>query len=298
MSQQDIVQTKISDKMKPSSVTGQTNIYSSQSNLNQISASVEDQEDVRSINLRKRKKSDQDYFKYMNEEMIHTLKELINKEIGEIKNQNSKILESNTQIIKLLEINAANYKELNNKMLILENKHKEATERISELEKQLNGIHKQIIKNTLEIRNLPKTENENLQEVVNTIYKTLNLEQIDGTTKIYRKGKNNGSILIEYQDYKKKDALLKTFKKYNSENKDKPLCTDDLGAGGNNSRVYISEPLTQLSKKIFKAARELVNNGLYKYCWTSRGNVLLRKEEGHNLIVVKSLSQIKDLLLE
>lgn len=142
------------------------------------------------------------------------------------------------------------------------------------------------------IINIPPEEKD-VHSVVNIVYNVLDLQPINAQTNIYRRGKNFGPIVIEYQDEKEKEILIKAVKKYNKENKDKPLTTDKLGVCGASSKVYISEALTHMAKKILTSARVLVKNGSYKHCWISRDNILLRKEDGQPAIVLKSLNQIK-----
>lgn len=260
-----------------------------------LSVESQDQDIIRNFNMRKRKNPDQENFMDLKNDLMVSFQEMINAEVIEIKAQNSKILESNNEIKKMLEVNANNFKESLNRIYTIETKYEAAVERIDELEYQLNVLEKKSIKNVMEIRNIPPEEKD-VHSVVNTVYNVLDLQPINAQTNIYRRGKNFGPIVIEYQDEKEKEILIKAVKKYNKENKDKPLTTDTLGFCGTSSKVYISEALTHMAKKILTSARVLVKNGSYKYCWTSRGNILLRKEDGQPAIVLKSLNQIKKLL--
>lgn len=128
-------------------------------------------------------------------------------------------------------------------------------------------------------------------------HKTLGIPQINENVIVFRRGRKKGPTVIECQDSNSKEKLIKAARKYNSDYKDKPLSTDILGFAGAFTRIYVSQSLTSMSKQILAAARELVKNGV-KYCWASRGNILLRKQEGQPAIVVKSLSQLMDLTSE
>lgn len=256
---------------------------------------IQDENFIRNINIRKRKNPELDQFIEIKYSLLQTIKEMFNSEMLEIKNQNMKIMETNNEIIKLLQKNEANYKELREKVEILEKSNATAIEHIRDLEVQLNDVQKSMSKNKIEIRNVPREENENSKELVKNIYTALQVEYVNDVN-IYRKGKFNAPIIIEYHDLKEKDMLLKAFKRYNSANKDNPLNTENIGFGRVKSKIYISEYLTPMSKKLLGAARDLVKNGTFKYCWTSRGNILLRKEEGRPAIVIKSLNQIKELI--
>lgn len=272
--------------------SGHNFMYSSHPNL-----AMEPQVDeglIKNINLRKRKNPEQTQFQDLEDSLKKSLKEMLNTEIEEIKIQNSRIIESNNEIIKLLQLNANNHKELTDRIVTLESKNASAFDRIIELETQLNNIQKKMIKNVIEVRNIPREVNENVKELVNTICDTLEIQHIKDAN-IYRKGKNNGPIIIECKEAKEKEVLLKGVKRYNVENKGDPLNTENLGLTGMKARVYISESLTPISKKILGAGRDLVRSGTYKYCWTYRGNVLLRKDDGQPALVINSLKQIEDL---
>uniref|UniRef100_A0A2A4K9X3 FP protein C-terminal domain-containing protein n=1 Tax=Heliothis virescens TaxID=7102 RepID=A0A2A4K9X3_HELVI len=274
--------------------------FSSQPDLSSERESQE-QECTRNVSTRyniRKKNPDEQQMEDLKEDLLKAFQKMMTTEIAIIKEQNSKILESNAEIKSQLELNAANYEKICNRVTIIEKKHEVAMERINQLEAQLDVLQKQFLKNTVEVRNIPYDDKEDVHNIVVNIYKTLEIPQIKDNATIFRRGRNNGPIVIEYQDSKSKETLLKAARKYNSDNKDKPLGTDILGFAEVSSRIYISEPLTSLTKKILTAARELVKNGSFKYCWASRGNILLRKQEGQAAIVVKSLSQIMDLTSE
>ncbi|XP_059046965.1 uncharacterized protein LOC131842452 [Achroia grisella] len=262
--------------------------------LSQPDLTVENQDKARNIYIRKRKNPD---FEMMDikDSLMLSFKSMLNSEITDIKKQNTKILESNAEIINLLQINASNYQEVSEKVETLEIKHAAALDRIDDLETQLEGIQKQLKRNTVEIRNVPKREKENLNEVVANIYSAINLKMENVPINVFRRGKNISPIIVEYQYLEHKEILIKAFKNFNNENKNAPLNRQHLGFHSDNSRIHITESLTTESKKIWIAARELVKKGSYKYCWTSRGTVLLRKDDGCPAIAVKSYKQLCDL---
>lgn len=55
-------------------------------------------------------------------------------EIAELKEQKKNILESNNEILKLLQIITAHFKEISNRVEVLETRNTEALQRIDELE--------------------------------------------------------------------------------------------------------------------------------------------------------------------
>lgn len=73
----------------------------------------------------------------------------------------------------------------------------------------------------VEIRNIPETNNEDVQYIVKKVYKILQIPQIIKSN-IYRRGKNNSSIIIEYSGTSERETLLNAIKTYNFENKENP----------------------------------------------------------------------------
>lgn len=267
-------------------------LYSSQPNLH---TETNDNEMIRNVNLRKRKNPDLGEISDLKDSLMKSVKDALNSEICEMKQQNALILKSNAEILQLLHASAANFQELNSKLVTLETKHATAMERISELETQVNELQKQGCKNTVEIRNVPRREKENLDIIIDSLYSNLKLTAATETMQCYRKGRNNAPIIIEFSNPKEKDLLLKATKTFNNENKTSKLNSTHLGIDGDKHPVYISEALTTMNKKILAAARELVKDGMYKYCWTSRGNILLRKADGEPALVLKSCAQVESL---
>lgn len=59
--------------------------------------------------------------------------------------------------------------------------------------------------------------------------------------------------------------------------------------------IYISEQLTPKAARLFFLGRELIKQKLYKYCWTSYGNIYLRRDDGTAVIQIVNEAQITQL---
>lgn len=270
-------------------------MYSSQPNL---STEGELNEVVRNANLRKRKNPDFDLATDLKESLMQSFKDMLSVEVSEMKQQNMLILQSNAEIVQLLHANSADLKLANEKIVALEADQAATTQRVTDLENQLHEVQKQQKKKMVEIRNVPRKEKENVMEICSTLYSVLKIKPVTVNPQVYRKGKNNNSpIVIEFQEERHKDELLTAVKLFNKADYKTKLSTDHLGINGDSTRVYVSEALTTMTKKIYGEARDLVKNGKFKYCWISRGNVLLRKEEGESAVLIKSLHQVAALRL-
>ncbi|KAJ0169247.1 hypothetical protein K1T71_015277 [Dendrolimus kikuchii] len=250
---------------------------------------------VKNANLRKRKALDLDTVKDLKDSLMHSFKNMLNEEITEMKQQNQKIIDTNNEILKLLQINATEINKVKEQVNMLELKYEASIKRVDELVLQIHELQKKQNNNTIEIRNIPKQDKENIEAICNQLYTILNITTSMNVFQTYRRGKNKRSpIIVSFQDIKQKEELLKAYKKFNDGDNLKLTC-EHIGFKQDNSRIYISEPLTTLNKKILGAARNLVTANLYKYCWVSRGNVLLRKSDSEPAIVVKTLGQLAAL---
>lgn len=272
--------------------SSQVEMYSSQPELH---TETYDNEIARNVNFRKRKNPDGDEIHDLKESLMKSFKDTLNAEISEMKQQNALILKSNTEILDLLHKNAANFMEINDRLVTLETRHTTAMERIDELESQVNELQKLHNRNIVEIRNVPRQEKENVLTAVKSLYANLQLSATNEILQCYRRGKNNSPIIVEFKEIKEKEMLLKAVKNFNTKNKEFKLNTNHLGFGGDKLPVYVSEALTPTNRKILAAARDLIKDGLYKYCWTSRGNILIRKNDGEPALVLKSCTQVEAL---
>lgn len=272
--------------------TPPSTMYSSQPNLH---SEPQDLEVIMNTNTRKRKNPEGEEIKDLKESILTTIKDLFATEISQLRQQNVQIMQSNTEILELLQANAENFKQLNDKMNTLETKYLKTLHRIDELETHINNLEKHRNKNIVEVRNVPKQEKENLQSVLSLLYENLKLPPMPSVVQCYRKGKHNAPIIIEFINFDDKEKLLKATKKYNKDNISQKLNSSHLGFSGDIKPVYVSEPLTTMNKKILMTARNLVKEGQYKYCWTSRGNILIRKADGEPALEIRSCAQIEAL---
>ncbi|XP_028160383.1 tachykinin-like peptides receptor 86C [Ostrinia furnacalis] len=62
--------------------------------------------------------------------------------------------------------------------------------------------------------------------------------------------------------------------------------------------IYVSEMLTPRTKILLSSAKKLVKDGLFKFCWISKGVVLLRKSEGEPAIVVTRQEDLEEAKLQ
>uniref|UniRef100_A0A2H1VVN8 SFRICE_020507 n=1 Tax=Spodoptera frugiperda TaxID=7108 RepID=A0A2H1VVN8_SPOFR len=182
---------------------------------------------------------------------------------------------------------------------------KKEREYITLLEDKLEELQRGNRKTCIELKNVPKSHNESSDDLVNMVLnlsKNIGLEMESRDIKdIYRlptkkEGVTNTPIIVETSSTMLKTNLLKKAKSYNIKNKTK-LQAKQLGLTNNTEApVFISEQLTPKGARLFFLARDLSNTKQYKYCWTSYGRVLVKKDDNSSAIVIKSEAQVHHLL--
>lgn len=69
-----------------------------------------------------------------------------------------------------------------------------------------------------------------------------------------------------------------------------------VGLGESSSYIFLDEELTQQTYQLFKKAKLQLKNIGFKYVWHRNGNILARKNDNDELIVIKNESVLEDLL--
>lgn len=269
-----------------------------------LDTSGEDVDDQFRINTRKRKLPEDEHFNDFEVEMKDMFREFETRQEGKLDRltkaiealieQNTKLIQSNNDIEIMLQESKVQQAKLTDKVKKLETECANAHTKINLLEDQLNDMQKNQIKKVIEIRNVPKLENENLHEIVINMMKTLDIGgNSDSIKEVYRRGTDNAPITVELADLEQKIKVLKAVRIFNNNNKDNKLNTNHLGLSTLRIPIYVSEKLTPRTKILLSSAKKLVKDGLFKYCWISKGVVLLRKTEGEPAIVITKQEDLK-----
>ncbi|KAL4711316.1 hypothetical protein ACJJTC_019157 [Scirpophaga incertulas] len=135
---------------------------------------------------------------------------------------------------------------------------------VQALEDRVENLERKSRSCSIEIRNItynPTEKKQDLQLVVKNICAELKLPIIDAEIRdvfsLSSRSKNTPSpVIVEFTSASKKEEL------------------------GPSTTVYVSDNLTPKMKHIYYLARNFARNNELKYCWTSHGNVYLRKTDG------------------
>lgn len=263
----------------------------------------DDKEDYfQNINSRKRKLPDCDFDAFC-EDMKNMYQESQanqNKKIDKLSSiletltiQNAALVQSNTEIVKMLQESKHIQSELKTKVSILETECVNAHLKIESLEEQVDNLQRNQLKTVLEIRNVTKQENENLTQIVENLFLAVGIKpDKECVQEVYRRGKGNAPITVNFRRTEEKYAVLKAVKEYNKKNKEDRLNTVSLGLKSTKVPIYVSEQLTPKAKLVLSSAKELVKKGHFKYCWVNNGTVMLKKSDDETGLRINTLKQL------
>lgn len=232
----------------------------------------------------------------------HDQFEQLKQDINTLKSQNEELLVSNTEI----KCTVAKITEEQQKLLArvenLEQKGRKSQDYVSFLEEQVEVVERKIREACVEIRNLPTENNTQMMSVIKQVHQSLKIDcDVRDIRNAYRlPAKNNRPrpIIIEFTTLQKKTDLLQAYKKFNMTNNKEKLNSDHVGLQENKKPIYLNEFLTRKAQRLHYLAREQVKAGNWKFCWSARGKIFLRKEEGLPAIEIKSEEQIASMAQE
>lgn len=245
-----------------------------------------------------------------NDSITHIMEQqntLLNKlisEVAELKSQNSGIQKSFLDVEKSMSFISSQYEDITKKVDNWEKERTQLTECIKTLDNKIKDLQHCSRSACIEIRNIPAKEKESYDDLVtivtkigSTIGKQLASLDIRDVRRIPGKPGTIKPIVAEFTQVHTKLSFLDASKVYNKKrsNPDK-LNTQHMGVPGERKPVYISEYLTLQTKKLFYTSREFAKANQFEFCWTSNGNIYLRKTPGAKQVLVKSEQTLKDLL--
>lgn len=218
------------------------------------------------------------------------------KQNDELKLQNEEIIKSNTEIKNALQ----QYVEMFGKMKEvtgIKEQLNSATMKINELEDQVQNLERIRNSTMIEISNCPDLDENKLQEVATKLHAKVEVPlKLSAVRQVYQiKTSPRKTVVVEYQSSQHSKAVLKAVKNYNKANNNEKLNSTSLGIPGSQAPIYVSESLTQLARKIFFNARQIQKKYDYRYCWTAKGIVYIRKSEDSPVIQLKTAEQLEKI---
>lgn len=223
--------------------------------------------------------------------------DLLTSAIQEMTSQNKEILKIHEKFDKIIEQTTATYQENKAMFNSISLEHKEALLKISSLEEQVEELQRNQRSSTLELKNVPRKDAENLVVIVKKLHDSLKVDiRQENIKSIYRNNNNKvNSIVVEYQNQQLRNKVVKASKDYNKNNGSNKMNASVLGFHENKEPVYVNELLTPSARRLYAQARTLMKTGKVKFCWVANGRIFIRASEDGPAIHVRFSTQIEEL---
>lgn len=268
----------------------------SESDLTEIP--IKETTPMRFVNLRNKRKRSEESSGELSD-FKNEMKEMFTTWMTQQRNETTQITSSLRNIETSLTFLSDQYDSMFKKIEELEREKKKDREQITVLENRIDDLHKCLRKGSFELKNVPRASSETkscLTNMVSHLATTLQVDVNPGDiSDIYRSSKKGDAtpIVVELNSYIKKTNLLQAAKKFNINNKSNKINSTHLGLKGNCTPVFLSDHLTPKGNRLYYLARELTKAQQYKFCWTSMGDVLVRKDEHSPIIKIINEAQIQ-----
>lgn len=248
-----------------------------------------------------REEQEQRFTKFSNEQTA-TLSKLVS-ELSDLKLQNITIQQTNFEIEKNVKFISNQYDDMVKLIERLQKEKQDYRDSLTFLETKVQDLQLLSRPSTIEIRNVPAKEKEtptDLCTIISKVGAAANMaipeSQLRDTYRIPGKPGTTRPIIVEFSNVHTKNQLLTCVRNFNKDkSKENRLNTSIIGLPGDRAPIYVAEHLPASSRKLYYLAREFSKKYNYEFCWTSNGNVLLRKKTGLKSIVVKSEQTLRDL---
>lgn len=224
-------------------------------------------------------------------------------ELSDLKAQNVKIQKSYLEIEKSIEFMSSKYEEFFKQIIEFEKERKELKDYILNLETKIQDLQNKSRPSVLEIRNVPKKDDETLQDLINVVCKVGKTVKMDISPTelrdIYRapgKPDTNSAIIADFTSVITKSQYLSNVRQYNKERApSEKLTSGQVGLPGKSAPIYVDEHLPNSMKKLFYLVRTFAKQNNYRFCWTTNGRIFLRKEIGSKAINITSEKCLRNL---
>lgn len=228
------------------------------------------------------------------------------KDMAELKVQNGNIQKSNSEIEKSILFVTEQYEDVKSQNKSLQEELKKNSLYTESLERKLQDIQHKSRPSSIEIRNVPNGDKETPSDLINIITAVGNAVNFpicsSDIRDVYRRSGKSGTtnpIIAEFSTVQSKIGLLSTVRMFNSkQQKENKLNTSHVGIQGKKQPIYVDEHLPGNVRTLFYQARIFAKQNDYSFCWTSNGNIFIRKQPGDKHILVTSETTLKKLTVK
>lgn len=249
--------------------------------------------------------SDYDNFKSEIFKMFQDLKAGQKLHSASLQSVKDELLAQNNKLQETVEFLAVKYDEILGKLKNVEDARSNDRKCILKLEGKIEQLERKLRCSSVEIRNVPATgkeSKENLMDMVMKVGNSVNIQiQQHDFKDVFRSNHISGktAVIVELNSTILKEKLIKSVNLFN---RNKPiqekLNTSHLGMKGPKTPIFVSENLPSKTRKLFNLTKEFASKNKYKYCWTSYGQVYLRKNDGDIRTIIESETDLTKLHME
>lgn len=221
--------------------------------------------------------------------------------LDEIKEKQNQLQENYDALVKKTNVQAESHEELKCQVEDNTTDVKHIQTDLDKINYKLNILMQDKIGLNLIINGLPKNENEDIKNVVSTIFTSMGAHlQEDSISGLWRIHNRNDAppVIVKLKTKGTKDSILKLRKSHhaNSQPKGKSLYAKDFGFNSE-KQIYINEELTQQTRTLFNTTKKLLKEKAnFKFIWITDGNILAKKDEGSKVIIIRNEWQVQQLV--
>lgn len=158
------------------------------------------------------------------------------------------------------------------------------------MKQKIDDIEQLNIGNSVKIKGIPKTTNENCTDIVQAISKKINLDvSIKSTFRIHSTSTNTNILVVDFTSLDMKKDFIRKVKTMKINAKMISNSWPEY------SRIYVNERLTKYRRNLFTKTRNACKEKNVKYVWTNNVEILIRKIDGGKIFRIKSDDDINNL---
>ena len=224
---------------------------------------------------------------------INSKLDLLINEVSKNNKRLESVESSQTKIEKSIEYLHDEFSEYKQKTRDLEAQLKSMTkvvESFINLENRMDAHEHMERARCLELNGIPYAKNENLMAGLEQIIKHIKISSINLTTdidKIYRI-RQTKRVVVKFIQSTKRDEFFQSYRK-------NLMNTSQLGFRDTTDRIYVNEVLSFSQSKLYWKAREFKKEHNYKFVWTFRQKIYLRKSSDSDAVVVNDEKDLQTL---
>lgn len=275
----------------------------SEPNLNQLDLNSLDRDALLNITKRIKRAPGLTASAYFVESKIDDLRSSQDDRFDFLTSAVTTLIEQVSSIKNSLESMSTKYDSLLTKVDTLEKDTVHYRTQIQSLEGKLEAVERKSNSSSLEIRNIPKLEEESKEKLSKTIKEVItiigsNNPLEDREIRDIHRNKSN-AIIVDFTTTARKQQTVSKYKEYNKDKKSKQepqLNTQNLGLPGPTKPIFISDHLTTRTGYLFFLTRKLVREGKLAATWTTHGNLYVKKREGDYPARINDESDLENIL--